>query len=215
MSSHTIRTSPETAASALVELYRSASAEMVSRVTIQIRLVELYGVLMAGVYSAVILYGKYQLLFVVGPTAGLAALWWTDRQGIIILLRNYLAEVLEPRLSALCVPTDSGGTKIRGWYSHFVLSEYFGVSKTAHVRLMGAMLFLTVIPASLFCLACAFPGIAAAMEGSRAHALTTRVGHEPGMRYLSLWTQLFTFALFAEAVRVKRSHRRMRPIEAQ
>lgn len=192
-------------AAVLIEFYRAACAEMLARVQMQIRLVELYGAVMVGVYSAIIVYGRHELLFVVGPVAGLSALWWADRQGIVIMLRRFLAEELEPALSGLLSEARRNDV---GWYSRFTYSTYIKTSAETHLRLVLVALFMTVIPALIFCVGCAFlPSLSFASDFA-VYQKMERLGASWFARGIAGWVIVTTLALFRQAWSVKEKHER-------
>jgi hypothetical protein len=106
-----------------LEQLRLADEELVKRIEMQMKLIELLGLLLLGIYSAVFISKEYAVLLIVPLAAGLVTVWWTDRQRLIILLRHFIVDTIEKKM--LVRVLDAGDRMIaEGWQSVLVNNYY-------------------------------------------------------------------------------------------
>lgn len=188
-----------------LEHHRSATDELLRRVELQIKLAEMCGFLTVAVYSGVVISGQYLLLFAVPLLEALAALWWIDRQGIIILLRCFLLEELEAGAFPWFMPEDLN--LAHGWQLYFQ-RHYYSTSKTVHIVVFTVGFVLALAPAVLFCFGCIVPAmfgharelkVVAVMESCNR----TLLGRVWATTVLLLCALILTYGFV-----VKRKHRR-------
>ncbi len=188
--------------SIVLEHLRLAQSELVKRIEMQMKLVELYGFFVLSAYSAGVISGHYELLLFVPIASGLIAIWWIDRQGMIILLRCFIVEQIEGQMLPK-VLRDSDGLVSSGWQSYFY-RHYYSRTRRAHRIIFLAVLLMTLVPSSIFALGCIHLAWVAFLADSRIYeSMKWYYGHRYG-RWIAGGTVLLATWFFWQAFRLNR-----------
>ena len=133
-----------------LEHLRLANEELLKRIEMQMKLVELMGLLFAALYSAAFILDRYNLLLIVPLFSSIAVIWWADRQRVILFLRQFIVDQIEGKMLRQVLDGDDKRFAM-GWQS-FLSENYLKKLRTAHVLVFGTAILTASLPALLYCL---------------------------------------------------------------
>jgi hypothetical protein len=104
----------------LLAEYQSVREEKVSRILAQVKLAQALVVGIVGAYAWMIETNSWTILPVVGLFSSIVALFWSERQRVIQLLRTYIRDEIEKNIVGEYFQSDDPGYSFNiGWQNYF------------------------------------------------------------------------------------------------
>jgi len=135
---------------AILTEYESVRKEKIRRIELQIKLIEGYLLGLAAVYAGIIQYKFWEILPIVGFTASVITLFWTERQRVIQTLRDYIQYEIEAKKIPMLLGSLGEKEALLNW-QHFYSKNFLKISSRLYYLIFVPLFASAIVVPLLFC----------------------------------------------------------------